>query len=92
MDYAAEKDLLAVSARLFAHNRLVVIVPATNPARIGRLQDLARRGVKLVVAAEAVPVGAYSPAVAGQAGAGAGLPGRITIAVCWRTSCRRRRT
>ena len=60
MTYAAEKDLLAEPARLFAHNRLAVIVPATNPARIGRLQDLARRGVKLVVAAEAVPVGAYT--------------------------------
>jgi molybdate transport system substrate-binding protein len=60
MSYAAEKDLLAGPARLFAHNRLVVIVPATNPARIGRLQDLGRRGVKLVVAAEAVPVGAYT--------------------------------
>ena len=60
MDYAAEKDLLAGAARLFAHNRLVVIVPSTNPARIGRLQDLAKRGVKLVVAAEAVPVGAYT--------------------------------
>jgi molybdate transport system substrate-binding protein len=60
MDYAAEKDLLAAEARLFAHNRLVVIVPSTNPARIGRLQDLAKRGVKLVVAAEAVPVGGYT--------------------------------
>lgn len=60
MDYAGEKGLLAGEARLFAHNRLVVIVPSTNPARIGRLQDLARRGVKLVVAAEAVPVGTYT--------------------------------
>lgn len=60
MSYAAERDLLAGAPRLFAHNRLVVIVPATNPARIGSLKDLARRGIKLVVAAEAVPVGAYS--------------------------------
>jgi molybdate transport system substrate-binding protein len=60
MDYAAEKDLLAGAARLFAQNRLVVIVPVTNPARIGRLQDLVKCGVKLVVAAEAVPVGAYT--------------------------------
>jgi len=60
MDYAAGKDLLAGEARLFAHNRLVVIVPSSNPARIGRLQDLAKPGVKLVVAAEAVPAGAYT--------------------------------
>ncbi len=60
MSYVAERDLLAGPPRLFAHNRLAVIVPATNPARIGSLQDLARRGIKLVIAAEAVPAGAYS--------------------------------
>lgn len=60
MTYAAERELLTGTPRLFAHNRLAVIVPVTNPARIGSLKDLARRGIKLVVAAEAVPVGAYS--------------------------------
>ena len=38
----------------------MVIVPRSNPARIGRLQDLTKRGVKLVLGAEAVPVGKYS--------------------------------
>ncbi len=60
MSYAVERNLVAGAPRLFAHNRLAVIVPVTNPARIGSLKDLARRGTKLVVAAEAVPVGAYS--------------------------------
>ncbi len=60
MTYVAGRELLAGPPKLFAHNRLVVIVPKTTPARIGKLQDIARRGVKLVVAAEAVPVGAYS--------------------------------
>jgi molybdate transport system substrate-binding protein len=60
MNYAPERDLLSGPPQLFAHNHLVAIVPATNPARIGSLQDLARRGIKLVIAAEAVPVGAYS--------------------------------
>jgi molybdate transport system substrate-binding protein len=41
----------------------VVIVPRTNPARIGRLQDLAKGGIKLVLAADAVPVGRYSRTV-----------------------------
>ncbi len=45
---------------VFAHNRLVVVLPITNPGRIERLQDLARTGVKLVLAADAVPVGRYS--------------------------------
>jgi molybdate transport system substrate-binding protein len=60
MDYVRERSLLSGEPAVFAHNRLVVIVPRTNPARIGRLQDLARRGIKLVVGAQAVPVGRYS--------------------------------
>jgi len=60
MDRARERGLLAGEPAIFARNRLVAIVPATNPARIARLQDLARRGVKVVLGAEAVPVGAYS--------------------------------
>jgi molybdate transport system substrate-binding protein len=60
MDYMRERNLLAGEARPFVRNRLVVIVPRTNPARIDRLEHLARRGVKLVLGAEAVPVGRYS--------------------------------
>jgi len=60
MEHVAARGLLAGEARTFARNRLVVIVPRTNPARIGGLQDLARRGVKLVLGADAVPVGRYA--------------------------------
>jgi molybdate transport system substrate-binding protein len=60
MAHVRERGLLAGEASVFARNRLVVIVPRSNPARIGRLQDLARRGVKLVLGAEAVPVGRYA--------------------------------
>ena len=60
MDYAKEKGEVEGEAPTFARNRLVVIVPKTNPARIGALPDLARRGTKIVMAAEAVPVGKYS--------------------------------
>ena len=60
MDYAREHELVSGEARLFARNLLVVVVPRTNPARIGKLEDLSRRGIKLVIGAEAVPVGAYS--------------------------------
>ncbi len=60
MRYAEQRGLLAGPSTVFARNRLVVIVPRTNPARIRRLQDLARGGVKLVLGAEAVPVGHYS--------------------------------
>lgn len=45
---------------IFVRNRLAIIVPADNPADIQEAADLANDGVKLVVAAEAVPVGAYT--------------------------------
>jgi molybdate transport system substrate-binding protein len=60
MTYAQEHALVEGDPQVFAQNRLVVIVPKTNPARIGELPDLARRGTKIVLAAAAVPVGKYS--------------------------------
>lgn len=44
----------------FARNRLVLLVPRPNTAKITGLQDLARAGVKLVLAAEGVPAGLYA--------------------------------
>lgn len=44
----------------FASNRLVLIVPADNPAAIEEVADVAEPGVQLVVAAEGVPVGDYT--------------------------------
>jgi molybdate transport system substrate-binding protein len=46
--------------RIFAQNRLVLIVPAHNPARITSLRDLARPGVQLMVAAPNVPARVYT--------------------------------
>jgi molybdate transport system substrate-binding protein len=60
MSYLGEKGLLQGEPAVFAHNRLVVIVPRTNPARIKRLEDLVRPRTKIVMAAEAVPAGKYS--------------------------------
>lgn len=48
------------AAHPFVRNRLVVIYPRSNPARIVTLKDLARPGVKIVLAAGEVPVGKYS--------------------------------
>ncbi len=48
------------SAEIFVRNRLVVVVPADNPAGIETLQDLAQPGLKIVLAAKDVPVGEYS--------------------------------
>lgn len=47
------------AARVFARNRLVVIVPADNRAGVKTLADLARPGLKLVMAQANVPVGQY---------------------------------
>jgi len=63
MDAVRDRGLIAGEPRVFARNRLVVIVPRANPAGIARLQDLAKPGVKVVMGAEAVPVGAYGRAV-----------------------------
>ena len=48
------------ASRTFARNRLVVIVPAANPGKITTLADLARPGLKLVLADKSVPVGQYA--------------------------------
>ena len=44
---------------VFARNRLVVVVPAGSP-RVKGLQDVARPGVKVLVAGPTVPVGRYT--------------------------------
>jgi molybdate transport system substrate-binding protein len=54
-----------------------VIFPRTNPARIARLQDLGRSGVKLVLGAEAVPVGHYSREVLQNLSRARGFDGRF---------------
>lgn len=44
----------------FATNRLVLIVPRDNPARIVSVSNLGRPGVRVVMGAEGVPVGNYT--------------------------------
>jgi molybdate transport system substrate-binding protein len=52
----------------FARNRLIVIVPADDPAGIASVDELARPGVKLVLAAEGVPAGDYARELLSNAG------------------------
>lgn len=52
----------------FARNELVIITPPDDPVGIDSLQDLARPGVQLVLAAEGVPVGGYARQVLENAG------------------------
>jgi molybdate transport system substrate-binding protein len=68
-DVFASADLahmnLATSAGLvdtpqvFAKNRLVIIVPLSNPAGVNTLHDLAKKGLKFDIEATSVPAGTY---------------------------------
>lgn len=54
---------LVESVRPFCTNRLALVVPSANPARLDSARELAAPGVKLVVGADTVPVGAYTRTV-----------------------------
>jgi molybdate transport system substrate-binding protein len=51
---------LATDPKTFADNTLAIIIPASNPAHITALKDLANKGVKIDIAASTVPVGSYT--------------------------------
>ena len=67
------RDGLVERPRLLAFNRLALIVPRSNPAGIRSVHDLDRDGVKLVVAAARVPVGAYTRTVLRRLGLSSAL-------------------
>jgi molybdate transport system substrate-binding protein len=45
---------------VFATNRLIVLVPRSNPARIRSVYDLRRPGLKVVIGDKTVPIGSYT--------------------------------
>lgn len=51
---------LVNASQIFVKNRLVVIIPASNPGNITSLKDLARKGVKIDIEAKTVPAGNYT--------------------------------
>ena len=59
MQKASQAGLVGTS-QIFVKNRLVVILPLSNPGKINSLQDLSRKGVKIDLAAVTVPAGKYS--------------------------------
>ncbi len=52
----------------FATNKLVIAVAPGDPEHINGLADLARKDIKVVLAAPEVPAGKYAAAVLGEAG------------------------
>jgi molybdate transport system substrate-binding protein len=65
---ALYRDELVLRPRVFAANRLTVIVPRANPARIRTVFDLRRSGVKLVIGDPQVPIGAYTRVILARLG------------------------
>jgi molybdate transport system substrate-binding protein len=65
---AVEEDPGVSHRADFARNRLTIVVPADNPAGVHGVEDLATPGVKLVLAAEGVPVGDYAREMLANAG------------------------
>lgn len=61
MDVAIEAGRIAADApSSFVQNRLVVVLPAANLAGITSLADLAKPGLKIILATKDVPVGQYA--------------------------------
>jgi molybdate transport system substrate-binding protein len=52
--------IISGSQQSFVQNRLVMIVPADNPAGLQTFKDLAKPGLKVILAARDVPVGTYT--------------------------------
>jgi molybdate transport system substrate-binding protein len=69
------------SPKVFAYNRMVVIVPKANPANLHTLADLARPGLALVLASKEVPAGSYALEVLSNASASATYGARFRDAV-----------
>jgi molybdate transport system substrate-binding protein len=72
---------LALDPAVFAHNSLVVIAPSDNPAGLDTLADIARPGLKLVLAAPEVPVGGYAREMLAKADADPGFGAGFSEAV-----------
>lgn len=60
IDRARAAGLVVPETPIFARNRLVVVTPASGSARVVELADLARPGLKVVLAQSEVPAGAYA--------------------------------
>lgn len=60
MQVAVEAGRISSEPQEFLTNRLIIIVPADNPAGITSPADLANEGVRLLLAGPGVPIRAYS--------------------------------
>lgn len=56
------------SISIFTRNKLALIVPRDNPAKIHNLTDLAKPGIKIVIGTKDVPVGDYAMQIINKLG------------------------
>jgi molybdate transport system substrate-binding protein len=68
MDRLDKDGLLAEPSRVFAHNKLEIVVAAGNPKGIHGLADLARPGIVYMSAGPTVPAGKYATQILAMAG------------------------
>ncbi len=54
------REGLVLKPVAFATNKLIVLVPRSNPARIRSVYDLRRSGLKVVIGDRMVPIGSYT--------------------------------
>ncbi len=66
MILARDRGLVSGEPTVFARNTLAVVVPQSNPGRVRRLEDLARPGVRVVLAGPTVPAGFYARELLGN--------------------------
>jgi len=69
-----DKGLAAGAAVTFAGNKLTIIVPTANPAGIKTPADLAKTGVKVIAAGDAVPITKYASQLVANLAKEAGYP------------------
>lgn len=61
MDVVVQSGQVATAApKTFVRNRVVIITPSDNPGQVTTPQDLAKPGLKVVLADASVPVGTYA--------------------------------
>jgi len=56
------------SISVFTRNKLSLIIPKDNPAKISNLSDLAKPGIKIVIGTKDVPVGDYAMQIINKMG------------------------
>lgn len=80
METAIGEDVVAGDPKVFVRNRVVIIVPGSNPAGIKSFRDLPKPGVKLVLAQDGVPAAGYAMDILDKAGAryGDGFEKKVT--------------